>query len=81
MRVTDVLDFALRCAVVVFMIGTLGGVGLGLAVRDVGAPLKQASFVALSLFLCWIVCPVIAVLLLRLVPLEPGYRARPLLPR
>ena len=73
MRVTDVLDFALRCAVVVFMIGTLGGVGLGLAVRDVGAPLKQASFVALSLFLCWIVCPVIAVLLLRLVPLEPGY--------
>lgn len=67
------LDLALRATVVVFMIGTLGGFGLGLAVRDVAAPLKHVSFVALSLFLCWIVCPAIAVLLLRLVPLDPGY--------
>lgn len=67
------LDFALQATVVVFMIGTLGGVGLGLAARDVGAPLKDAPFVALSLVLCWVVCPAIALLLLQLVPLDPGY--------
>jgi bile acid:Na+ symporter, BASS family len=68
-----VLDLSLRAAVIVFMIGTLGGVGLGLAARDVGAPLKHASFVALSLFLCWVVCPAVAVLLLQVVPLDSGY--------
>jgi bile acid:Na+ symporter, BASS family len=70
---TNVLDLALQAAVIVFMIGTLGGVGLGLAARDVGAPLKHVPFVALSLFLCWVVSPAIAVLLLHIVPIAPGY--------
>jgi bile acid:Na+ symporter, BASS family len=71
--VTNVLDVVLRAAVIVFMIGTLGGVGLALSARDVWAPLKHGSFVALSLVLCWVVGPGIAVLLLQVVPLDPGY--------
>ena len=67
------LDVALRVTVVVFMLGSLGGVGLGLAARELTVPLKHASFVALSLFGCWVACPVLAVLLLQLVPLDSGY--------
>ena len=71
----DALDLVLRAGVVLFMVGSLGGVGLGLAPRDALAPLMHGRFVALTLVGCWLVCPAVAYLLLLVVPLERPYAA------
>lgn len=69
----DVLALAFRACVVLFMVGSLAGVGLGVAPRAVLAPLRHARFVMLTLFVSWIVCPAIAALLLLAIPLERPY--------
>jgi BASS family bile acid:Na+ symporter len=55
------------------MVGSFAGVGLGLAPRDVLAPLRHARFVALTLTVSWVVCPAIAYLVLQLIPIETPY--------
>ena len=55
------------------MLGSLFGVGLAATPRAVLAPLRDLRFVTLTLVIGWIVCPIVAVLLLRLVPLETPY--------
>jgi BASS family bile acid:Na+ symporter len=66
-------EFLLRLGVVVFMVGSLGGVGLGLTVRELVTPLTDIRFVAGTLIVGWLVCPAIALLLLQLIPLAPHY--------
>lgn len=69
------LDLLMRVGVVVFMLGSLGGVGLRVAARDAIAPLKHVRFLVVSLISSWVVCPLVAVAVLRLVPLEEPYAA------
>jgi BASS family bile acid:Na+ symporter len=68
-----VLDIALWACVVVFVVGSLAGVGLGLSARDALAPLSNRRFVTLTLVVSWLVCPAIAYGLLLVVPLEQHY--------
>jgi bile acid:Na+ symporter, BASS family len=67
------LGVLLRVSVTTFMIGSLGGVGLGLPPRDALAPLKDWRFVAVGLAASWATGPPLAYLLLRLVPLDDAY--------
>jgi BASS family bile acid:Na+ symporter len=69
----SVLDGVLQAAVIVFMIGSLLGVGTSVAPREALAPLAHKRFVALTLLIGWVVCPIVAWALLELVPLERPY--------
>jgi bile acid:Na+ symporter, BASS family len=67
------LEGALSACVVVFMVGSLTGVGLGLAARDALVPLRDWNFVLRSLVASWVICPAVAYVLLQVVPLHPAY--------
>lgn len=66
-----ILDLVLWAGVVIFMVGSLASVGLGLAPRAAVAPLTHGRFVVHSLVASWVVCPVVAYVLLRVIPLAP----------
>ena len=65
----------MRVGVVLFMVGSLGGVGLRVAVHDAIAPLKEGRFLIVCLITSWVVCPLTAVLVLYFVPLAEPYAA------
>jgi BASS family bile acid:Na+ symporter len=71
--VADILDLSLRLSVMVFMLGSLGGVGLGLVPRDAMAPLGHTRFIVRSMAASWFVAPAAAWLLVQVVPLERPY--------
>lgn len=55
------------------MLGSLFGVGLAASPRTVLTPLRHARFVALTLIVGWAICPLVALFLLRVVPLDQAY--------
>jgi len=69
----DVPALAMQVSLVVFMVGSLAGVGLGVAPQDVLAPLRHGRFVLLTLALGWLAGPAIARLLLWVIPLDRPY--------
>jgi len=69
----DVSALAMQISVVAFMIGSLGGVGLSVAPRDVLAPLTHGRFVLLTLAIGWLAGPACALLLLWAMPLDQPY--------
>jgi len=69
----DMLALALQASLFVFMVGSLGGVGLGVAPRDVLAPLRNGRFVLLLLATGWLAGPAVALLLLRVLPIDRPY--------
>jgi bile acid:Na+ symporter, BASS family len=69
----DVLAVVLQASVVLFMVLSLASAGLEVATRDVFAPLKHGRFVMLTVVVGWLVGPVIAYLLLQVIPLQRSY--------
>src|SRR3954453_4413382 len=67
------IALALQGATVVFMIGSLFGVGLVAAPRDVWQPLKNGQFVAATLVGGWVIAPLTALFVLWLIPIAPPY--------
>ena len=67
------LDVAAKVAVLVFVVTCMAGAGLGLAVRDLAAPLRNARLVALSLVANFAIAPAVAVALTRLLPISEGH--------
>jgi len=65
----------MRVGVLLFMIGSLGGVGLRVTPRDAFLPLRHVRFLLVSLVCSWVVCPIAAVLVLHFVPLAQPYAA------
>jgi len=63
----------MQASLFVFMVASLGGVGLGVAPRDVLAPLTNGRFVLLLLASGWLVGPAVALLLLRVIPIDGPY--------
>jgi BASS family bile acid:Na+ symporter len=68
-----VLDIALQASVTVFMIGSLGGVGLGLSPRAALAPLTNARFVLVTLLASWVMTPAVAWAVVRIIPIDAPY--------
>jgi predicted Na+-dependent transporter len=71
--IVDVLAHVLRAGVILFMVGSLAGLGLALAPRDALVPLRHGRFVVLALVVPWVIYPAIACLVLWLIPLEQPY--------
>src|SRR3954467_13509841 len=69
------LELLMRLGVVLFMLGSLGAVGLRVTWREAMAALKQPRFLLVSLIASWFVCPVVAMIVLRVVPLAAPYAA------
>src|SRR4051812_41809991 len=65
----------MKIGIMLFMVGSLGGVGLRVTPRDLLRPLKHTRFLIISMVTSWVVCPLIAVLVLKFVPLAQPYAA------
>lgn len=62
-----------RVLAAIFMVGSLATAGLAVPPRDVLVPLKHGRFVVTTLVLGWLVGPLFAILLLRIIPLDASY--------
>src|SRR5215218_4733903 len=66
----DLKQAALSTCTIVFVLSSMIGMGLGLRVADIAAPLRNRRLVTLSLVANFIVMPVLAVVLARLLRLD-----------
>ena len=69
----DLLDLILRLAVIAFIVSSMLGVGLGLRLSAILAPLRDVRFVLRALLLNFILAPAFAWLLAVIIPLQTGY--------
>ena len=69
----DLLDLILRLAVIAFIVSSMLGVGLGLRLSAILAPLRDVRFVLRALLLNFILAPAFAWLLTVIIPLQTGY--------
>ena len=69
----DLLDLILRLAVIAFIVSSMLGVGLGLGLSAILAPLRDVRFVLRALLLNFILAPAFAWLLAVIIPLQTGY--------
>jgi bile acid:Na+ symporter, BASS family len=70
MPMTDLLIRGANASVVVFVISSTLAVGLGLTVRQILAPLRNGQLVALSLLANFVMAPVVAIALARVLGLD-----------
>jgi BASS family bile acid:Na+ symporter len=70
---TELLTILLKISLVIFMAGNLLDMGLRLRLREALVGLRNARFVTLSLLWCFVLCPALAWLLNRVIPLERPY--------
>jgi len=72
-QVFNILDFVLKVSLVVFMVGNLLDMGLRLKLREALGGLRNVRFVVLSLLWGFLLCPALAYLLTKVIPLEQPY--------
>lgn len=72
-QVFNILALGLKISLVIFMVGNLLDMGLRLKLREALAGLRNVRFVALSLLWGFVLCPALAWLLTKVIPLEPPY--------
>ena len=70
---TNILNLILQISMVVFIVGNVLDIGLGLKFQEALAGLKNLRFVFQSLFWGFILCPAFAILLTKILPLDPAY--------
>jgi BASS family bile acid:Na+ symporter len=70
---TGVLEIVLRVSVPTFLVGSMLGMGLGLAPRALLAPLRDARLVALALAANFVLAPAFAWLLVAVLPLQAAH--------
>ena len=69
----NILHNLLGITLVAFMVGSLFEVGLKLRIREAVAALHNPQFVILSLLWAFVLCPMLALVLSRLIPLSEPY--------
>lgn len=67
------LTTVFNAAVVVFVVCSMLAMGLSLTVRQIGEPLRSARLVILALVANFVLVPLLALLLLALIPLSQGH--------
>jgi len=67
------LDIALKVSLVLFMVGNLLHMGLRLKLQEAFAGLRNTRFVVQSIVWGFVLCPALAYLLAKIVPLDPAY--------
>jgi bile acid:Na+ symporter, BASS family len=71
--VVQMLQLVLKITLVIFMVGSLSTMGMELALREAIAALRNVRFVVFTLVLSFVLCPGLAYLLSKIIPLEPPY--------
>jgi BASS family bile acid:Na+ symporter len=66
----EILDKLLKLSLLIFMVGNVLDMGLKLNVQDAVGGLKNVRFVVLSLLWGFVLCPGIAFLLTKVLPLS-----------
>jgi BASS family bile acid:Na+ symporter len=69
----EVLDRLLKFSLAIFMAGNLLDMGLRLKITDALGGLRNVRFVSLSIIWGFVLCPALAYLLTRIIPLDPFY--------
>src|SRR5512137_1089658 len=72
-QVFNILVLALKVSLVIFMVGNLLDMGLRLKLREALGGLRNVRFVVLSVLWGFVLCPALAYLLTKVIPLEPPY--------
>src|SRR6187397_1027924 len=72
---TEVLHRIETAAVLVFLVSSMGAMGLTLTACAIAAPLRDVRFVLLALALNFVIAPVCAWLLTIIIPLDRGHAA------
>lgn len=67
------LDKALGISLIIFMIGSLLEIGLKLRIDDAWRALRNVRFVIQSLLWAFVLCPALAILLTKIIPLSKAY--------
>lgn len=70
---TGLLTSIFNTAVVVFVVCSMLAMGLSLTVRQIGEPLRDARLVVLALVANYVLVPLLALLLLAVIPLGEGH--------
>jgi bile acid:Na+ symporter, BASS family len=71
--VAHVLTGLLKLSLLIFMVGNLLEMGLKVHLRDVGGALRNPRFLGLSLLWSFVLCPAVAYLLTKILPLAEPY--------
>lgn len=69
----EILDKLLKITLVIFMVGNLLDMGLRLKVRQAVAGITNMRFVSFSILWGFVLCPALAYVLTRIIPLDPFY--------
>ncbi len=69
----EIFDKLLKLSLVIFMVGNLLDMGLRLRMEEALAGLRNMRFVSLSIIWGFFLCPGLAYLLTRIIPLDPFY--------
>jgi bile acid:Na+ symporter, BASS family len=72
-EVFKILDLALKISLVLFMVGNLLDMGLKLKLQDALGGLRNVRFVVQSVLWGFVLCPGLAYLLTKIIPLDPAY--------
>jgi BASS family bile acid:Na+ symporter len=70
---TDILTNSTRLAVLVFLLSSMSGIGLGLTLQQIAAPLRNVKLVVFALIANFILAPLLAVGIARLLRLEEPF--------
>jgi BASS family bile acid:Na+ symporter len=70
---SEILQKILNITLVLFMVGNLLDMGLRLNLREALGGLRNVRFVVLSVVWGFVLCPALAYLLTKVIPLEPPY--------
>ncbi len=69
----EILPILLKLSIVIFMVGSLLDMGLRLNLREALGALRNVRFVVLSMLCGFVLCPALAYLLTKVIPLDPSY--------
>jgi predicted Na+-dependent transporter len=75
MPTIETFQATLKISLVVFMVGNLLAMGLELSLREALTALRHLRFLALSVAWGFALCPALARLLARVLPMDPSYAA------
>lgn len=69
----ELLSILLKLSIVIFMVGNLLEMGLRLHLEEALGALRNVRFVVLSVLSGFVLCPALAYLLTKIIPLDPSY--------
>jgi BASS family bile acid:Na+ symporter len=71
--VAEILQIVLKISIIFFMVGNMAGMGAEIATGEALAALRNVRFVGMTVVWGWVLCPSLAYLLAKIIPMEQPY--------